>query len=353
MPDSLPPNGGPSPNDGWDLEGLLSGENVWVPEGMRPVAVTLAVLRSAPARAELAGEATARAMFRQIMVARESTPARSGGETGDARTLVLQTPAADGGPHLVARPRHSHRRPPRPRRWRWQSKALVGAAAAAVVIAGTALAGTFSGAGGPPGQPGRGPGVTSATSQPAGSAPVANGLEGSATNEAAPSVSDSQHSSSGPGAALAPDALCRQYWAFFSHPESPASVKAENDNLQQLSALAGGLWNVNRYCTAYAPLSPGPPAPGSNPGGPDFQDPGSTQGPQGKNSSGQHGGDGTGNGGTGNGGDGTGNGSNGSGNSSNGTGNGSNGTGNGSNGTGNGSKGSGQGGKSSGAGGLQ
>jgi hypothetical protein len=325
MPDSLPPNGGPSPKDGWDLEGLLSGENVWVPEGMRPVAVTLAVLRSAPVRAELAGEATARAMFRQIRVARESTPGRSGGETGDARTLVLQTPAADGGPHLVPPPRHSHRRPPR--RGRWQSKALVSAAAAAVVIAGTALAGTFSGAGGPPGQPGGGPGVTSATSQPAGTGPVANGLEGSATKEAAPSVSDNQHSSSGLGTDLGPGALCRQYWAFFSHPESSASVKAENDNLQQLSELAGGLWNVNRYCTAYAPLSAGPPVPGSNPGGPDFQDPGSTQGPQGKNSSGQHGSDGTGNGGDG--------------------------TGKGSNGTGKGSNGSGQGGKSSGAGGLQ
>jgi hypothetical protein len=339
MPDSLPPNGGPSPKDGWDLEGLLSGENVWVPEGMRPVAVTLAVLRSAPVRAELAGEATARGMFRQIMAARESTPGRSGGETGDARTLVLQTPAADGGPHLVSPPRHSHRRPPR--RGRWQSKALVGAAAAAVVIAGTALAGTFSG-GGPPGLPGGGPGVTSATSQPAGTSPVANGLEGSATKEAAPGVSDNQHSSSGPDTGPGPGALCRQYWVFFSHPESSASVKAENDNLQQLSELAGGLWNVNRYCTAYAPLSAGPPVPGSNPGGPDFQDPGSTQGSQGKNSSsGQHGGNGTGNGN-----DGTGNGSNG-------TGNGSNGTGKGGDGTGKGSNGSGQGGKSSGAGGLQ
>ena len=48
MSDSLPPNGGPDPYDGRDLEGLLSGENVRLPDGMRPVAGTLAALRAAP-----------------------------------------------------------------------------------------------------------------------------------------------------------------------------------------------------------------------------------------------------------------------------------------------------------------
>lgn len=56
MSESLPPkNGGPSPYDGWDLKGLLPDGNVWVSEGMRPVAGTLAALCSAPMRAELAG----------------------------------------------------------------------------------------------------------------------------------------------------------------------------------------------------------------------------------------------------------------------------------------------------------
>ena len=67
MSDSLPPNGGPDPYDGWDLEGMLSGANVWIPDGMRPVAGTLSALRAAPTRAELAGEASARAAFRQVM----------------------------------------------------------------------------------------------------------------------------------------------------------------------------------------------------------------------------------------------------------------------------------------------
>ena len=57
MSDSLPPNGGPDPFDGWDLEGLLSGERVRLPDGMRPVAGTLDSLRSAPMRAELSDEA--------------------------------------------------------------------------------------------------------------------------------------------------------------------------------------------------------------------------------------------------------------------------------------------------------
>lgn len=261
-------------------------------------------------------------MFLQIMLAREDGPTLSGGQTGDAPTLLLQTPVADGGPHREPRPRHSHRRPPR--RGRWRSKALVGAAAAAVVIVGVALAGTFSGtfsgAGGQQGQLGYSPDVTSATTQPAGTGPGSNGLaEGNATKEATlrpvSGASGGRQSSSGSGAASGPGALCRQYWAFISGSGSSANSKAEKDNLQQLSELAGGLWNVNRYCTSYAPGPAGPPAPGPNPGGPDFQVPGGEQGSQGKNPSAQHGGDGTGNGGngTGNGGNGNGHGGNGSG----------------------------------------
>lgn len=308
MPDSLPPNGGPSPYDGWDLKGLLSDENVWVSAGMRPVAATLAALCSAPMRAELAGEATARAMFRQIMAAREDGSALSGGETGDAPTLVLQAPGAADGPHLLPPPRRSYRRPARRRRW--QAKALVGAvaAAAAVVIAGVALAGPFSGAGG--GQLGRSSDVTSATTRPTGTGPGPNGLvEGNATKEAArhptPGASGSQQSAGGSGVESDPSALCRQYWAFLSPPKSSGDSKAKNHNLQQLSQLAGGLGNVNQYCMTYPPGPGGSSAPEVNPGGPDFQAPGGAQGSAGMNPPAQHGGDGTGNG-SGTGGNGTG-----------------------------------------------
>ena len=260
---------------------------------------------------------------------REDGSALSGGQTGDAPTLLLQTPAADGGPHREPRPRHSHRRPPR--RGRWRSKALVGAAAAAVVIVGVALAGTFSGAGGPSGLLGHSPDVTSATTQPASTGPGANGLEGSATNEATgrtSGVSDGKQSSSGSGTEAGSGALCHQYWAFFSHPESSASVKGENDLLQQLSELAGGLWNVNRYCMAYAPGPGGPSAPESNPGGPDFQVPDGTQGSSGDNPPAQQGGNGSGGNGSGSGGNETGSGGHGSGTGSRG-GSGGNGTGSG------------------------
>ena len=343
MPDTLPPNGGPSPFDGWDLKGLLSDENVWVSESMRPVAGTLAALRSAPMRAELAGEAAARAMFRQVMVAREGGRALSGGETGDAPTLILPTPGAAGGRRLVRPSRRSHRRPPR--RGRWQSKALVGAAAAAVVIVGVAVVGAFSGAGGPVGLLAHSLHVTSARTQSAGNGPGSNGPDAGATKQTvgrpAHGVAGSQRSS---GAESGPDALCRQYWAFYAHPESSASQQAENANLKQLSGLAGGLSNVNHYCTPYGPGPAGSSAPGSNPGGPNLPVSGSTQAPSAQHGSGGSGSDGTGSSGTGSGGSGTG--SNG-----NGAGSGGSGAGSGSGGNGNGGNGKGQGGNS--AGGLQ
>ena len=77
MSDSLPPNGGLDPFDGPDLEGLLSGENVRLPDGMRPVARTLAALRTVPTRAELSGEEAARAAFREFMLPGRNEPAVS------------------------------------------------------------------------------------------------------------------------------------------------------------------------------------------------------------------------------------------------------------------------------------
>jgi hypothetical protein len=281
MPDSLPPDRGPDPYDGWDPEGLLSGESVWLPDGMRPVAGTLAALRAAPMRAELAGEASARAAFREIMLAGERGPGWSGRGVGDGHTLILPTRPAGGGPHPVTRPRHSHRRPPR--RGRWQSKALAGAAvgAAVMIVGGIALAGGFSGAAAHPGQPGPSSGATSGTAQAGGTGSGSRGLEGTATKEPTarptPSASGGQPSSSGSGGTL-----CRQYWAFFQHPESPASWAAEQYNLQQLSELAGSRWNVPRYCVAYYSWGFAPPAPalnsGNGQGGPGLQVPGDSQG---------------------------------------------------------------------------
>lgn len=265
MSDSPPPNGGPGPYHGWDPDGLLSGENVWIPEGMREVARTLAALRAAPASAELAGEATARAVFRQLMPAGESGSSRSGAESGDADTLILATPAVDGGPHRVTRPRHSHRRPPS--RGHWRSRALVGAAAAAVVIAGAVMAGPFSGSGGQQGSLGFSPRATNGDARPGGSG--SNRVEGTAAKEPAarptPSSAGGQPAATGPGAESGPDALCRQYLAFVSRPESYADWAAQRNDLQQLTSLAGGPGRVARYCMKLQRAA-APPEPGSDPG---------------------------------------------------------------------------------------
>jgi hypothetical protein len=152
-----------------------------------------------------------------------------------------------------------------------------------VVVGGIALAGGFGGGGGGHAGPsGQSIGAASATTRPAGTN-GGSGL-GSATKEptAHPTHSASGPQPSGAGAGSERGTLCRQYWAFFAHPESQASWAAEKDNLQQLSQLAGSPWNVNRYCMAYYQWGFAPPAAGTNPGndegGPGRSDPGNSPG---------------------------------------------------------------------------
>jgi len=312
MSDSLPPDGGPGPFDGWDLEGMLSGENVWLPDGMRPVARTLAALRSAPMRAELADEAAARAAFRDIMPAGRGGPAQAGRDPGDAHTLILPAPAPDTvlpapapaparslGASARPRPRHAHRRPPQ--RGRWGSKALLGAvggAAAVVIVGGVALAGGFSGVGGQQGLLGHNAGATSAAPQT--SIAGSNGVEGTAAKEPTASPSPSrtagQQSAGGSGATSGPSALCRQYLEFFEHSKSQSDRAAENGDFQQLSQLAGGPWHVIGYCMGLQPWALTPKQPESYSDGIGVSPPGS----QGQAKSGQQSGD-AGDGATGNG----------------------------------------------------
>jgi hypothetical protein len=245
---------------------------------MRPVAETLAALRAAPMRAELADETSARAAFREIMLAGDSGPARPGGGADGARTLILPTRARGAGPRAVTRPRHAHRRPRR--RGRWQPKALAGAAAAAVIVGGIALAGTFSGAGGHPGQLGRSSGGTSATRESSHS--NSNGLEGTATKEPTPhptpSHSAGQQTASGSGAESEARALCRQYLAFIRRP-SQSGWAAESGNARQLSKLADGSWRIVGYCVGLErPWALTPKGPGSYSTGPGLPPPGDSEG---------------------------------------------------------------------------
>ncbi len=270
MSDSLPPNGGPDPFDGPDLEGLLSGENVRLPDGMRPVARTLAALRTAPTRAELSGEAAARAAFREIMVPAwsESAPPPVA-----AHTLILPTRAADPEPRPGLRPgprrRPAHRRPPR--RGRWRSRPMVaaaGAAAAVVLVGGIALAGVFSGGSGTPGLAGHSSSAsgTASRTSPAGS----NGVMGTASKEptASPSPSHPAGQQSSNGGA-GPSELCRQYLDLIARG-SHADRATERYDLRQLSGLAGGAWHVFGYCVQLQPWSMTQNQPGSDPDGVGF-----------------------------------------------------------------------------------
>ena len=280
MSDSLPPHGGPDPYDGWDLEGMLSGTNVWLPHGMRPVARTLSSLRAAPTRAELSGEASARAAFRQVMQANGTGPGGPGRGAGDGHTLILPTQGTDGGPHVVTRPRHSHRRPPR--HGRWQPKALAGAAvgaAAVAVIGGVALAGGFSAAGGHPGQPGRSSSAVGATT--ASGHPTPNGLDGTAnkepTSHPAPSHSHEQ-SASGTDSAAQATGLCQQYLEFIMRHESKSDWAKESDTINQLSDLARGSRHIFSYCVRLQqPWAMTPKGTGSNLDGPGFSPAGDSQ----------------------------------------------------------------------------
>ena len=244
MSDSLPPDEGPDPYEGQDLEGLLSGKDGSFPAGLRPVAQTLDALRAAPMPAELGGEAAARADFRRIMLGAGSG-AWSSDDNTDERTLILPVEAAGVG----ARPLQGRHRRQRPvRRGNWQAKALAGVAAAAVVVVGVgALTGTFSGSGSQPAQSGTSPSATSATSPSAASG--SKGVEGSASATREPTHSSSPTASqqSGDGTDTQPSELCREYYA----PEEPLRKQDAIARFHQLSDLAGGPMNVYSYCLQF------------------------------------------------------------------------------------------------------
>jgi hypothetical protein len=243
MSDSLPPDEGPDPYEGQDLEGLLSGTDDSFPAGLRQVAVTLDALRAPPMRGELGGEAAARADFRRLMLGTGSG-AWSPDDSGDARTLILPVEAASVGQRPL-QGRHRRRRPAR--RMNWQAKALAGAAAAAVVVVGVgvaALAGTFSGSSSPSVQAGSSfsASTTTSPSKTSGS----KGVEGSgnATHEPTHSSSPTASKQSGDDADTKARELCSEYWS----PEYPLSQRDSYALFLQLSHLADGAGNVRPYC---------------------------------------------------------------------------------------------------------
>jgi hypothetical protein len=255
MPDRLPPSWGREPEDGRDLdallsaeaplsvealladEALLSGQMTGISESQRPVAGAMFALRAAPVQSEFAGEAAARAAFRALI-----EPA------GTHRTLVLPVPAAgqDQGLHPPARHRHRKRAAGRG----WQVVAMIGSAAAAVAIGVAALAGTFSGSAGQRGHPGSSSAVQMST--PDGGSVSAPAVLGHATKDPTPSATPKASATPSEipnqkGASSRGSALCGEYFRFDHRPDSATRKTI----FHELSRLAGtdSPWGVFHYCT--------------------------------------------------------------------------------------------------------
>lgn len=244
MPYSLPPDEGPVPYEGQDLDGLLSGGNCDVPDELLKVIPALDALRATARGTELLGEFAVRAEFRKFMLTGETGSAIPAAGARDPRTLTLPPAAAAvGAAHVVRHRPHSHRRPPR--RGRWQAKALVGVAAAAVVAVGaTALAATLS-------SPSAGPTASRLTSGMTSSAPApsASGsyaVDGSGTPEptAKPTHASAQPSVDNPS----PVQLCNEYFASLADPRRHGNSQTESELFQMLSSLAKGPGGVPYYC---------------------------------------------------------------------------------------------------------
>jgi hypothetical protein len=245
MPDRLPPSWGHEPEDGRDLDALLSGQAplsveeiltdeallagqlAGVSDSQRPVAGAMFALRSAPAESELAGEAAARAAFRALI------------GTGPQHTLVLpvQVPAQGSRPPA----RHRHRRRAGGRGG-WQVMALVGSAAALVAVGAAAVTGAFSGSAGPRGQSANPSAVqlsTQAGASPDGTHPL---VLGTATREPTPSATPKASATPGAipshGGSQKGADICRQYFESFGRHAHGARTKAREELFGELSQLA-------------------------------------------------------------------------------------------------------------------
>jgi hypothetical protein len=250
MSDRPSPSWGPASYDDRDLDAVLSGELAGLPEPLLPVAGALAALCAAPARAELAGEAAARAMFREHAAALPVERARPAAPAGGLLHRIPPARAADDLP----RPRphsHRHRRPPGRLggRRRWQAVALLGGGAAAAVAV-AAYAGVFSG---PGSQHVAAPGVavtTARAQEPASGAAKPPILNGGGSKEPSPSPTPS--ASGQPGASSAQSdqaaALCREFFKLLT--SSDARGSAARDDYQRLAKMADGQSVVN-YCAGF------------------------------------------------------------------------------------------------------
>jgi hypothetical protein len=293
MSDSLlPPIAGLDPDAGDDLDGMLSGDGQYLPDGQLQVARTLGALCGVPLSAELAGEDAARAAFRMIM-ARGPNATVPLAAVADDWTTAPEVPAdtvradtAGGGAGRHRRPRPSRRFPLRDAGW--PAKALAAAAAVVVIAGGAALASTVAGSGGHNTAASSGP-TQQATS--VASAPGTSDVEGTGSTARIPASPTATATATQPAQGPSPQQLCDEYLPFYLNPRQQPTVaqQADFNELQKLAQASGGVWS---YCTQVRQTWMQPGANGNSHGLPAYsvnsrQEP---QGEQGSNQSAGHGG---------------------------------------------------------------
>jgi len=247
MPDSqVPPIWDPA-YDERDLDALLSGETGGTPVALQPVEGTLAALRAAATRRELADEAVARAAFRAFVPVSPTTgplPWGAGAEPAAVTSHTLVLPPADHRQQPAARHRHRRRTARSARKPR---VAVTGAAAALIVVA-TAVTGALTGSIGELTSFGRQPASTSASASATGQSPGSQGVQvKGAAPDRIPTPKPTVSAPPAPSPTPDPGSLCRQYARDVDHPGQAARAAWITLN-GQLSTLASGQAKILSYC---------------------------------------------------------------------------------------------------------
>jgi hypothetical protein len=263
MPDSpFPPEWGLASLDERDLDAVLAGKTADVPVGLRPVVDVLAALRAGPAPAELYGEANAMAEFHALGLG------QAGRAAGPAPTMLLEAlpPARPAGRPGRQPARHRVRQRGRHsvRSAALRPAALLGAAAAAVIVLAVLVTGNF----------------TSSLRDIAHMASASAGTRsstGAAGQSSAPRVETSSagldttppppatHSAAAPQPA--PSEICRAFYSNYGHPAGPSAWATQQSLWEQLTKLAhsDNPFQVYEYCFQYVKdLFPYAQAPGQN-----------------------------------------------------------------------------------------
>ncbi len=271
MPDSqVPPIWGPA-YDERDLDALLSGETGSTPVALQPVEGTLAALRGAATRRELADEAVARAAFRAFVPVSPTTgplPWTAEAEPAAVTSHTLVLPPADRRQQPAARHRHRRRTAGSARK---PGIAVTAAAAAALIVVATAVTGALTGSIGELTSFGRQPASASASARATGQSPGSEGVQVTgAARDRIPTPKTTASAPPAPRPTPDPSSLCREYFAYFGHP-TPGGREAWISLGEQLAKLAGSPSKIGAYCLRH-PYNPfggkgAWPAPGTYPGG--------------------------------------------------------------------------------------